>query len=134
MTSNENPDVFFFSCQKKIESITSTKLDEAMVVNSLLEISHVEFNMLCQKLPYIKTKCRCLFMGQSGVRLPFLIQSLRSKLTENFSSSLTNFCANLQLHILSSQISYHHRSCYCSWYETQSKFVDLSKTKSWTLK
>ena len=55
MTSNENPDMFFFSCQKKIESITSTKLDAAMVVNSILEIPHVEFNMLCQKLPYIKT-------------------------------------------------------------------------------
>ena len=126
--------MFFFSCQKKIESITSTKLDEAMVVNSILEIPHVEFNMFCQKLPYMKTKCSCLFMGQSGVRLPFLIQSLRSKLTENFSSSSTNYCANLELHILSSQISHHHRSCYCSQYETQSKFVGLRKTKSWTLK
>ena len=54
MTSNENPDVFFFNCQKKIESITSTKLDEAMVINSILEIPHVEFNMLCQKLPSLK--------------------------------------------------------------------------------
>ena len=79
---------FVFQLTEKFESITSTELDEAMVINSILEIPHVEFNMLCQKLPYIKTKCRCLFMGQSGVGLPFLIQSLISKLTENLSSLL----------------------------------------------